>query len=43
MAIEESDAELLTMFKALADESRLKIIGLLATRERSVDELATTL
>lgn len=43
MAIEESSAELLTMFKALADESRLKIIGLLATRERSVDELATTL
>jgi len=43
MAIEESDAELLSMFKALADESRLKIIGLLATRERSVDELATTL
>ena len=42
MAIEESD-ELLMMFKALADESRLKIIGLLATRERSVDELATTL
>jgi hypothetical protein len=43
MAIEESDAELLSVFKALADESRLKIIGLLATRERSVDELATTL
>ena len=42
MAIEEAD-ELLMMFKALADESRLKIIGLLATRERSVDELATTL
>ena len=43
MAIEESADELLTMFKALADESRLKIIGLLATRERSVEELATTL
>src|SRR3981081_340036 len=43
MAIEESDAELLSMFKALADESRLKILGLLAPRERSVDELATTL
>jgi len=43
MVIEESGVELLTMFKALADESRLKIIGLLATRERSVDELATTL
>src|SRR5579859_1617612 len=43
MAIEESSDELLTMFKALADESRLKIIGLVATRERSVDELATAL
>lgn len=43
MAIEESAPELVTMFKALADESRLKIVGLLATRERSVDELATTL
>src|SRR5260221_2887151 len=43
MAIEAADGELLAMLKALADESRLKIIGLLATRERSVDELATTL
>src|ERR1700738_3056786 len=43
MTIEESEAELVRVFKALADESRLKIIGLLATRERSVDELATTL
>jgi len=43
MAIEESSDELLTMFKALADESRLRIIGLLATRERSVEELATDL
>jgi len=43
MAVEESAPELLTVFKALADESRLKIIGLLATRERSVDELATSL
>jgi|SRR5438067_4957967 len=43
MAIEEPTEELLPMFKALADESRLKIIGLLATRERSVEELATAL
>src|SRR5207302_11437693 len=43
MAVEESAPDLLTVFKALADESRLKIIGLLATRERSVDELATSL
>ena len=48
MSIEEAsvasvDDELLAMFKALADESRLKIIGLLATRERSVEELATAL
>lgn len=34
---------LLTFFKALADESRLKIVGLLANRERSVDELADAL
>jgi DNA-binding transcriptional ArsR family regulator len=34
----------LRLFKALADESRLRIIGLLATQqERSVDELAATL
>ena len=47
MSIEESppavDEELLVLFKALADESRLKIIGLLASRERSVEELATAL
>jgi len=34
---------LLTFFKALADESRLKIVGLLAQHERSVDELADAL
>jgi DNA-binding transcriptional ArsR family regulator len=34
---------LLRFFKALADESRLKIIGLLAERRRSVDELADAL
>ena len=33
----------LQFFKALADESRLKIIGLLANRECSVEELATLL
>ena len=43
MAIEESAPELVSIFKALADESRLKIVGLLATRDRSVDELATAL
>ncbi len=43
MTIEQTEPELVAMFKALADESRLKIIGLLATRERSVEELATTL
>lgn len=31
---------LLTFFKAMANESRLKIVGLLAARERSVQELA---
>jgi DNA-binding transcriptional ArsR family regulator len=30
-------------FRALADESRLKLLGLLAERERSVEELATLL
>ncbi|MDB5481396.1 MAG: ArsR family transcriptional regulator [Caulobacteraceae bacterium] len=34
---------LLAFFKALADESRLKIVGLLAQGERSVQELATLL
>jgi hypothetical protein len=33
----------LTYLKALADETRLKLIGLLATRERSVGELAEIL
>ncbi|MDQ6691643.1 MAG: metalloregulator ArsR/SmtB family transcription factor [Candidatus Dormibacteraeota bacterium] len=43
MAIEQSQPQLVAMFKALADESRLRIIGLLATRERSVEELASSL
>jgi DNA-binding transcriptional ArsR family regulator len=34
---------LLAFFKALADDSRLKIVGLLAQRERSVQELARAL
>ncbi|MFM9862008.1 MAG: metalloregulator ArsR/SmtB family transcription factor [Micropepsaceae bacterium] len=34
-------SELLTFFKALAHESRLKLVGLLTERERSVQELAT--
>jgi DNA-binding transcriptional ArsR family regulator len=34
---------LLRFFKALGDESRLKIVGILAQDERSVDELATML
>jgi hypothetical protein len=35
--------ELLDFFKALADESRLKIVGVLAQREASVGELAELL
>jgi hypothetical protein len=34
---------LLRYLKALADQSRLRMLGLLATRERSVEELATLL
>jgi len=34
---------LLDFFKALANESRLKLVGLLAQRERSVEELAAML
>ena len=34
---------LLGFFKAMADESRLRIVGLLADRERSVQELAAAL
>jgi hypothetical protein len=36
-------AALLAFFKALANESRLRIVGLLAERERSVQELAELL
>lgn len=35
--------ELLSLLKALADENRLKILGLLAQSERSVEELAALL
>lgn len=35
--------ELVTFFKALADKNRLKIVGLLAERSYSVEELATLL
>jgi len=41
--MEDKLASLLTFFKALADESRLKIVGLLAQQPRSVDELAAML
>ncbi len=36
-------AQMVLFLKALADESRLKILGLLASEERSVDELADLL
>lgn len=39
----ELDSQLLDFFKALANEARLKIIGLLAQQPRSVDELAAML
>ena len=35
--------ELVTFFKALADSSRLKIVGLLAEKSYSVEELAELL
>jgi len=35
--------QLLSFFRALADETRLRIVGLLAQQERSVEELATLL
>lgn len=40
---QEEFQSLLRFFKALADESRLKILGLLANRECSVEELAALL
>ncbi len=41
--MEEQLDTLLTFFKALADANRLKLIGLLAQKESSVEELAATL
>jgi predicted transcriptional regulator len=38
-----SSEELVTFFKALADKNRLKIVGLLAEKSYSVEELATLL
>lgn len=40
---EEEFQALLQFFKVLADENRLKLLGLLANREYSVEELAATL
>lgn len=40
---QEELGELLRLFKALADESRLRIVGILTDRECSVQELATLL
>src|SRR5437588_5000945 len=40
---QEEFQDLVRYFKALADESRLKIVGVLASRECSVEELATLL
>jgi predicted transcriptional regulator len=40
---QDLNTQLLEFFKTLADEKRLKIIGLLAQKEFSVEELATTL
>ncbi len=40
---DEEQQSVVRFLKALADESRLKIVGLLANGERSVEELAATL
>jgi predicted transcriptional regulator len=40
---EEDFDRLLQFFKALADETRLRIVGLLANRHRNVEELAAAL
>lgn len=40
---QETHSELLTFFKALSDSNRLKIIGLLARDEQSVEQLASLL
>jgi DNA-binding HxlR family transcriptional regulator len=41
--MEDSFETLLNFFKALADANRLKLIGLLATKESSVEELSAVL
>ena len=41
--MEETFNELLAFFKALSDATRLKLIGLLAQKESSVEELAAML
>ncbi|HBA91568.1 MAG TPA: ArsR family transcriptional regulator, partial [Anaerolineaceae bacterium] len=43
MTTQEQEFELLGFFKALADENRLKIIGLLAQQPRSVEELSAVI
>lgn len=43
MANQELTSDLLTFFKALADENRLKIIGLLAQKPYTVEKLADML
>ena len=43
MKMTNSSAELVTFFKALADANRLKIVGLLAEKSYSVEELAALL
>lgn len=40
---EPQNTELLAFFKAMANESRLRLVGLLSERERSVQELARAL
>lgn len=40
---QEEFQKMLDLFKGLADENRLKLLGLLANQEYSVDELATLL
>jgi DNA-binding transcriptional ArsR family regulator len=43
MAPAEQTEELLTFFKALADATRLKIVGVLANGPSTVEQLAATL
>lgn len=40
---DEDRQAILTLLRALADETRLRILGILATKEHSVDELASLL